>query len=285
VATELVDANDKLREIAGIDEQKLEQATTREPRKQPRMRQPIPAHLPRTRNEIKVPAEERPCPRCGKERHCIGHDVTDVIDLIPAQVIVRQDAREKLACESCEGALVRAPLGDKVVEGGRLGSALVAELLVDKYRDGLPLHRQKQRFARLGLPVSVSTLADQVQWATELLAPLHRCALAQVLGATVLHVDGTGLPVLDRQVAGGLRLGTLWGYVGDVATALYLYASTGKKDGQRPGELGPQDVLKLRNGYVVADASSVFDASFKREQLIECGCNMHGRVTVRPWTP
>jgi transposase len=277
VAPGLNDANQKLREAAGIDDKKLEQATTRPPRKQPPLRRSIPAHLPRTRNEIKVPAAERACPRCGRERECIGHDVTEVIDLIPAQVIVRQDAREKLACGSCEGEVVRAPLGDKVIEGGRLGSSLVAELLVDKYRDGLPLNRQMQRFARLGLPVSVSTLADQVKWATELLAPLHRCALAEILKANVLHVDGTGLPVLDRQAAGGVRLGTLWGYVGDDTTALYLYASTGKKDGQLPGELGPQDVLKLRTGYVVADASSVFDASFKREQLVECGCNMHGR--------
>ena len=58
------------------------------------------------------------------------------------------------------------------------------------------------------------------------------------------------------------RIGPLWGYVGDESAALYLCASTGKKDGQRPGELGPQDVLKLRTGYVVADASSVFEASF-----------------------
>ena len=74
---------------------------------------------------------------------------------------MRVDRREKLACESCEGELVRAPLGDKVVAAGRLGSTLVAALLVDKYDDGLPLHRQKQRFERMGLKLPISTLADQ----------------------------------------------------------------------------------------------------------------------------
>jgi transposase len=151
--------------------------------------------------------------------------------------------------------------------------------LVDKYRDGLPLHRQKQRFARLSFDISVSTLADQVTWATDLLRPLWRAAMAEVLSAKVMHLDSTGLPVLDDKSAKGIKLGALWGYVGrgEVETALYLYASTGKKDGQRQGELGPADVLAMRQGYVVADAAGIFDSSFEREGIVECGCNMHAR--------
>jgi transposase len=87
-------------------------------------------------NAIAVPAEARACPRCGKERTCIGHDTTEVIDLIPAQVIVRVDQREKLACEDCDAEVVRAPVGDKVVEGGKYGDALVIDMLVSKYADG-----------------------------------------------------------------------------------------------------------------------------------------------------
>jgi transposase len=75
----------------------------------------------------------------------MGHDITEVIELVPAQVIVRQDKREKLACENCEGELVRAPLGDKVVPGGKLGHELVIDMLLGKYSDSLPLHRQKER--------------------------------------------------------------------------------------------------------------------------------------------
>ena len=270
------DANDKLRTASGIDEAATAESET-EPQRQPPVRKPPPASWPRIDNPIEVPAQERRCPRCGGERTCIGHDVTEVIELVPAQLVVRRDMREKLACPGCEGEIVRAPLGDKVVAGGRLGSRLVSELVVDKYSDGLPLHRQKERFARMGLDISVSTLADQVTWATDLLRPLWRAAMAQVLVAKVMHLDATGLPVLDREAEGGKRLGTLWGYVGDRDVALYLYTSTGKKNAQRPHELGPEDMLALRSGFAVADASNLFDTSFKRDDLVECGCNMHAR--------
>lgn len=272
----LAAANDKLRSASGIDEAAA--AAPRPKRKhQPRLRRPMPPELPRVENPIVVPAADRPCPTCGRERVCIGHDVTEVIELVPAQLVVRRDAREKLACVDCDGELVRAPLGDKVVVGGKLGTRLVATLLVDKYEDGLPLHRQKQRFGRMGLALPVSTLADQVTWGTDLLRPLWRLAVAEVLVAKVMHLDGTGLPVLDKNAPGGKRLGALWGYVGDDKVAAYLYASTGKKRGQKPGELGPEDMLALRQGYTVADASGLFDESFQRDDLIECGCNMHGR--------
>jgi transposase len=272
----LVDANEKLRKASGIDRPEGSERNAARKR-QPPLRQPPPAHLPRVDNPLAVPEQDRRCPNCGAERVCMGHDVTEVIELVPAQVVVRVDRREKLACESCQGELVRAPLGDKVVAAGRLGSTLVAAVVVDKYDDGLPLHRQKQRFERMGLKLPVSTLADQVAWATDLLRPLWRLAVLQVLSAKVMHLDATGLPVLDRDAPGGKRLGALWGYVGDENVAAYLYASTGKKTGQKPGELGPEDMLANREGFTVADASNLFEQSFKRPELIECGCNMHGR--------
>jgi transposase len=276
-AEELKSTDAKLRLLSGIDEPKAEEPDTSPKKRAPVLRRPPPENLRRIDNEIRVPESERACPCCGGERRCIGHDLSEVVELIPAELVVRVDRREKLACPQCEGELVRAPMGNKVVSGGRMGSTLVADLLVSKYRDGLPLHRQKERFGRLGLPVSVSTLADQVMWSTDLLRPLWRAAQDLVLGSRVMHLDATGLPVLDRNKESGKKLGSLWGYVGDKHTALMLYASTGKKAGQKPGELGPEDMLKRRNGYVVADASGLFDASFKRPDLVECGCNMHAR--------
>jgi transposase len=283
---ELDEADNRLREASGIDEAQgsgdadLDKVKTRRPPRQPPTREPAPAHLRRIDNPIRVPAHERACPRCGVERACIGHDVSEVIEVIPAEVIVRRDLREKLACVPCDSEVVRAPLGDKVVPSGKLGLALVAQVMVDKYVDGLPLHRQRERYGRLGLELSVSTLADQVKWCTDLLRPLWRAALAEVIAARVMHLDATGLPVLDRSVAGGKRLGTLWGYVGvnaDATIAAYLYTSTGKKVGQHADEMGPEDMLGLREGPTVADAATVFDASFRRPELVECGCNMHGR--------
>lgn len=249
----------------------------KQPPKQPPARRPFPPGLQRKDNPLTVAPAERPCPSCGGERKCIGHDITEVLELKPAEVYVRRDLREKLACAACQGELARGPMGDKVVSCGRFGVQFVAELLVHKYVDGLPLHRQRQIFERLGISLPVSTLADQVGWATDLLRPLWRAALVQVLSSYIMNLDGTGLPVLDRDHPKGIKLGALWGYVGDFETAVYLYCSTGKKDGQRPDELGPQDVLKLRSGKTVADASNLFDLSFQRDDLIECGCNMHAR--------
>jgi transposase len=279
---ELDEADAKLRAASGIDDEKdddLAKLKTR-PSRQPANRTAAPAHLRRVDNPLLVPAAQRACPRCGSERACIGHDITEVIELIPAEVIVRRDVREKLACDACEAELVRAPTGDKIVASGKIGLVMAATLLVEKYVDGLPLHRQRERLARLGLDVAVSTLADQIKWCTDLLRPLWRAALAEVIAAQVMHLDGTGLTVLDGNTPGNKKIGALWGYVGVNAgevIAAYLYMTTGKATGQLPGELGPQDMLGLREGPTVADASGLFDASFARTKLIECGCNMHAR--------
>src|ERR1017187_9168524 len=253
---ELASANEQVREASGIDQRNAETGDVPKKKRQPGLRRPIPSGLRRIDNLIAVPATERPCPQCGSERKCIGHDTTEVIELIPAEVVVRVDRREKLAWASSEGEIARAPVGDKVVAAGRLGTRLVSTLLVDKYDDGLPLNRTRQRLERMGLALPISTLADQVTWATDLLRPLWRLAVLEVLNAKVMHLDGTSLPVLDRDAPGGKRLGALWGYVGDKNVAAYLFASTGKKRGQKPGELGPEDMLANRSGYTVADASS-----------------------------
>lgn len=278
---EAVDAT--LRRSSGIDEDKeedeLAKLATRPPR-QPANRTAVPQGARRVDNPVLVPAAQRPCPRCGVERTRIGRDITEVIELIPAEVIVRRDLREKLACKACEAEVVRAPAGDKVVASGKIGLGLAATLLVEKYADGLPLHRQRERLARLGLDIAVSTLADQIKWSTDLLRPLWRAALAECIAARVMHLDGTGLLVLDGMTPGNKKIGALWGYVGvnaDDVIAAYLYMSTGKAAAQRPGEMGPQDMLALRKGPTVADASGLFDASFAKDTLIECGCNMHAR--------
>jgi transposase len=279
---ELDEADAKLRTASGIDEKPeddLAKRTTRPPR-QPANRTRAPDHVRRVDNPLLVPTRQRPCPRCGTERTCIGHDITEVIELIPAEVIVRRDVREKLACKACDAEVLRAPTGDKVVASGKVGLGLAATLLVEKYVDGLPLHRQRERLARLGLDIAVSTLTDQIKWSTDLLRPLWRAALAECIAARVMHLDGTGLTVLDGTASSNKKMGALWGYVGVNAgevIAAYLYMSTGKATAQRPGELGPQDMLDLREGPTVADASGLFDASFAKDKLIECGCNMHAR--------
>jgi transposase len=268
---QLQEANERLEQIAAEHAGRPDRPG---PPKQPPVRRPPPPGLRRIHNPIRVPDEERPCPTCGKERRCIHTETTEIIDLIPAEVVVRLDEREILACMDCDAELVRAPLGDKVVAGGAYGSRLVAELVVGKYWDGLPLNRQGDQLARLGLSMPSSSMADQITWATDLLRPLWHHLLAAVLRAVVMHVDGTSLPVRDRDSAKGIVTGALWGYVGDADKAAYLYTSTSKAHGQRANELGPAEYLARRSGPIVADASNLFDETFQSPERVEVGCNM-----------
>jgi len=187
--------------------------------------------------------------------------------------------RELLACKQCEREVVQAPIGDKVISGGAYGSRLVGHLVIGKYWDSQPLNRLGQGLERLGLSMPSSSMADQIHWATDLLRPIWWALQDKVIKAPVMHLDGTGLPVRDQDSPRGIVTGTLWGYVGigDEAHAVYLYTSTGKKVGQREGEVGPEDFLRRRKGYTVADAASIFDLSFLRPELIEIACNMHAR--------
>jgi transposase len=268
------EANKKLEEAAQTHGGRTELP---KPPKQPAVRRPPPPGLRRVENRILVPESERKCPVCTTERRCIAHETTPVIDLIPAEVIVRLDIREVLGCDKCDAELVRAPMGDKVVAGGAYGSTLVGTLIVDKYKNGMPLYRQGEALERLGLHMPSSSMADQITWGTDLLRPIWHGLIAEVLGSFVMHVDATSLPVRDKDTVKGITLGALWGYVGGTTYAVYLYTSTGKKLGQQPGEIGPEQFLLKRKGYVVADASNLFDASFRSEERIEVGCTMHAR--------
>jgi transposase len=268
-----------LREMVEQERQRQATEATKPPPKRP-SRKPFPASLERVDQVIPVPDAERPCPDCGNERRCIGHDVTEMLELVPAKVQVQRHHREKLVCDACDTPnFVRAPRGDQVVEGGLFGPALVGQLLVDKYRDGLPLHRQRERFRRMGVDLSVSTLADQVAWGAELLQPLWRALQIAALNADVLHLDATSLPFFSQEKGSkkGKKLGALWGYVGDEDVALYLFAPSGHARFADRHTIGPADFLGLRTGLTVADAASVFEQTFARDDIIECGCNMHAR--------
>lgn len=245
------------------------------------LKRPLPEHLPRHEHEIEVPERERACPTCAQERVVIGHDVSEVLELEPAKLYVRVDRREKRACRHCEAHVVRAPRGDKVAVGGQIGCSVVAHILNDKFDMGVPLHRQRKNFRRLGFRLPSSTLCDQVSWGARLLEPLWIEAIDQVLDARVMHIDGSGVPVLDRDHPDGKRLGTLWATVGaserGPEVAAYFYASTKKAKGQRPNEKGPSEILALRSGIVVSDADTLFVEQRKRDDLIDGGCNMHAR--------
>jgi len=139
-------------------------------KKKPR-RRPLPDHLPRETTIINVPEEQRDCPTHGPKVG-IGYEESEVLHFRPASFWVERIQREKLACRDCEGEVAVAPAANKIVDGGMAGPGLVADLLIGKYRDHLPLSRQIKRYERLGVKLPSSTVGDWIGQGADLLEPL-----------------------------------------------------------------------------------------------------------------
>ena len=141
----------------------------------------LPAHLPRI--EIVVDIDDKTCPCCQGELHRIGEDKSERLDMVPAQFRVLVTRRPKYACRTCEDGVVQAPAPARLIEGGLPTEATVAQVLVSKYADHLPLYRQAQIYARQGIDLDRSTLADWVGHAAWHLRPLHERLLMRLRAA------------------------------------------------------------------------------------------------------
>jgi transposase len=172
----------------------------------------LPTHLPRV--ETVVEPESLDCPCCGGALHRIGEDLSERLDVIPAQFRVLVTRRSKYACRACAEGVVQAPAPARLIAGGLPTEAMVAHVLTLKYADHLPLYRQAQIYARQGLVLDRSTLADWVGTAARELRPLH-VRLVQILKASPrLFVDETRAPVLDPG-RGRTKTGWLWALARD----------------------------------------------------------------------
>jgi transposase len=165
-------------------------------------------HLPRERIVYPAPSA---CPGCGGAVHKIGEDVTEMLELIPRQWKVIQHVREKFSCRTCE-SITQPPAPSHPIARGRAGPQLLGHILFCKYGLHLPLNRQSETYAREGIELDVSTLADWVGAAAATLMPLVEAIHAHVFAAERIHADGTTVPVLDK---GRRRTGRLWTYVRD----------------------------------------------------------------------
>jgi transposase len=177
-----------------------------------RNRGSLPAHLPRI--ETVVDIQDHACPCCKNALHRIGEDTSERLDIIPAQLRVIVVRRPKYACRSCEGVVVQAPAPARLIEGGLPTEQTVAHVLVSKYADHLPLYRQAQIYARQGIGLDRSTLADWVGRAAWLLRPVHERLLLKLKASAKLFADETTAPVLDPG-RGRTKTGQLWAYARD----------------------------------------------------------------------
>jgi transposase len=259
----------------GDDDAPLKPGPTNLPRGKGKSgRKALPDHLQRIDVPHLIPAEDRPCPVCGAERVCIGHETSEVLQIIPAKFVVERHLREKLACNApaCNGGVDVAPVPEKVIPKGRPGTSLLAHVVISKYADHLPLNRQCKIYLREGVDLSISTLAEWVAAVHKIIAPLaERCAF-YALAAHVLQADDTGIKVLERDAPGGIKRGHLWGYIGDATWAAFNYTPTWEKE-------GPQNFLRTRRGWLVADAYAGYDGLYKRSDaiVVEVACWAHGR--------
>jgi transposase len=154
----------------------------------------LPKHLPRIEEVIEP--ESTTC-TCGAERHIIGEDTSERLDIIPARFRVIVTRRPKYACRSCEAGVVQAPAKPRLIEGGMPTEATVASVIVSKYADHLPLYRQSQIYARQSVDLDRSTLASWVGKAAYELQPVYDCLLANLKQSGKLFMDETTAPVLD----------------------------------------------------------------------------------------
>jgi transposase len=199
-------------ETAAETEAKSPSARTEGSRKRRTNRGTLPAHLPRI--ETLVDVKDKTCPCCKGALHRIGEDVSERLDVVPAQFRVLVMRRPKYACRVCEGGVVQSPAPARLIEGGLPTEAMVAHVLVSKYADHLPLYRQAQIYARQGVHLDRSTLADWVGRAAFHLRPVHERILAHLKSSTKLFADETTAPVLDPG-RGRTKTGQLWAYARD----------------------------------------------------------------------
>ncbi len=172
----------------------------------------LPVHLPRVETVVDVTSIVCPC--CAGTLHRIGEDVSERLDIVPAQFRVLVVRRPKYACRACTDVVVQAPALARLIEGGLPTEATVAQVLVSKFADHLPLYRQAQIYARQGIALDRSTLADWVGRAAFLLRPVHERLLDKLKASPKLFADETTAPVLDPG-RGRTKTGQLFAYARD----------------------------------------------------------------------
>jgi len=211
----------------------LPQAETGTPKTQDQ-RPSLPAHL--TREDVRLDVEHQTCPCCGGTLHLIGETVSEMLDHVPARLRVIRICRPRYGCRAC-GSIHQAPAPERPIAKGLATPALLAHVLVSKYCDHLPLYRQSQIFARQGVEIDRSTLANWVGGACWWLEPLQARLAEHVFASQKLFADDTPIPVLDPG-RGRTKTGRLWVYARDdrpwngpdPPAAVYLYSPDRKAE-------------------------------------------------------
>ena len=241
------------------------------PRRKPK-RKPLPENLPR--DIVEHPAACA-CPKCGGALRRLGEDVTEILEYIPGSFRVTRHVRPKMSCRCCE-SITQAPAPSLPVNRGLAGPGLLAHVLVAKFCDHLPLYRQAEIFARNGIDLDRSTLADWVGQTARLLRPLVEAVGIHVMNAGRVHADDTTVPVLSPG-NGKTKTGRLWCHArddhpfGGQAPRAVLYCYSPDRKGEHP-----RKHLAGFKGILQADGYAGY-ASLYQQGVTEAACMAHVR--------
>jgi len=238
------------------------------------VRKPLPLELPR--ETIEHSPKECCCPQCGGRLAKLGEDVSEMLEYVPEHFKVIRHVRPKLSCTACD-AIVQAASPARPIANGYAGPALLAHVLTAKYCDHLPLYRQSGIYARAGVELDRSTLADWVGQTSGLMRPLVEAIQRYVLTGEKLHADDTPVPVLAPG-EGKTKTGRLWTYVrddrpsGSDEPAAVWFAYSPNRKGEHP-----QSHLRSFDGILQADAFAGFEPLYQDGRVSEAACWAHVR--------
>lgn len=233
-------------------------------------RQPLPRHLKRERIVHDLTEQEKHCSTCQQDLRPIGEESSERYEYIPAKLTVIEDICKKYAC-ACTVKTATKP--SQPIEKSTAGASLLAQVIVAKTADHLPLHRQEKIFERHGVDISRKTMGGWLAQCADLLKPLYGSMKEVLFQSKVIGTDDTSVKVLDVKLPFA-RTGRIWPYCGDAAHPVILYDYTATRE-----RAGPEKFLKGYRGYLQADAYGGYDAFFKdpARGLTEVGCWAHAR--------
>ena len=239
-----------------------------------RGRKPLPRHLKRERIEHDLPEQEKHCADCDQDLRKIGEEVSERYEYLPAQMKVIEDACFTYACACTVKTASKPP---QPIEKSTAGASLLAQVIVSKLADHLPLHRQAKMFRRHGIEIAEQTMCGWMAQCAELLQPLYERLKRHVLASKVVGTDDTPVKVLDRRLPQA-RKGRIWPYVGDREHPAVIYDYTADAGARRAGS----SFFESYRGYLQADAYVAYDCFFLKPErgMVEVGCWAHARRHV-----
>lgn len=200
----------------------------------------------------------------------IGEEITEVLEYEPGELFVKKYIRPKYAKPASEGILI-GELPSRPIEKLMAGEGLLAQIVIDKYVDHLPLHRQMQRFERSGVKLSYSTLTDWVSSTCRLIEPLYEALKKEVLKSGYLHADETPIKVMSKEKQGETHRGYYWVYQNSIDKVVFFDYRQGR------GREGPVEILENFGGYLQTDGYTAYEIFDKREGITLMHCMAHAR--------